>query len=153
MKNRIRIFILMGALVSGMAGCGLLPQEEEMPTAPILAEAETEEYKVATVARSDVQAVEEIRANYVVSESEKYSFKMGMEEISEVYVEIGDIVEAGGGKWNNRLGISGRCCVAAICRTDTVDSQFDSISRNAFGKSRKGNDRSADHSRYRWNDY
>ena len=74
----------------GATGCSLLPKEEELPMAPVLVEAETEEYTVATVVRGDVRITETIRANYVPSESEKLSF-----QIAEVYVQLGESVKKG----------------------------------------------------------
>ena len=79
----------------GATGCGLLPEEEELPTAPVLVETETEEYTVASVVRGDVRVTETIRTNYVASESEKMSFKTGGEIVSEVYVQVGDEVKKG----------------------------------------------------------
>ncbi len=95
MKKKLCLFIISGAVVMNAAGCGLLPKEEELPTAPILVEAETEEYTVANVVRGDVRVVQSIRANYVASESEKLSFQIGGETISKVYVQVGDVVEKG----------------------------------------------------------
>ncbi len=95
MKKRIGILILTGAVGTGLIGCGLMPKEEEYPTAPVLSTAETEEYKVAEVVRSNIQNVEEIRAIYTAATAEKYSFKVGGEEVSEIYVQLGDIVKEG----------------------------------------------------------
>ena len=79
----------------GTTGCGLLPKEEELPTAPVLVETETEEYTVASVVRGDVRVTETIRTNYVASESEKLSFKTGGELVADVYVQVGDEVKKG----------------------------------------------------------
>ena len=95
MKKKVCTLILCGAVGIGMTGCGLLPKEEELPTAPILVEAETEEYTVATVERGDVRIVEVIRANYVPSASEKLAFRVGDEVVEKVYVQMGDVVKAG----------------------------------------------------------
>ena len=95
MKKKVCTFILAGAVVMGMTGCGLLPKEEELPMAPVLVETETEEYTVATVVRGDVRITETIRTNYVASESEKLSFKTGGEIVSNVYVQVGDEVKKG----------------------------------------------------------
>ncbi len=94
MKKVCTLF-LSGVLACSMGGCSLLPKEEELPMAPILVEAETEEYTVATVARGDVRIEEIVRANYVPSASEKLSFRIGDEVVSKVYVQVGDTVEAG----------------------------------------------------------
>ncbi len=93
--KKVCAFILSGAMAFSTVGCGLLPKEEELPMAPILVEAETEEYTVATVARGDVRVIEVVRANYVPSASEKLSFRIGDELVSKVYVQVGDVVKAG----------------------------------------------------------
>lgn len=95
MKKKICAFILCGAVGFSVTGCGLLPKEEELPTAPILVEVETEEYTVAKVSRGDVRITEIIRANYVPSASEKLSFRIGDEVVEKVYVQVGDVVKAG----------------------------------------------------------
>lgn len=95
MKKKVCTLILAGAVAVGLTGCGLLPKEEELPTAPVLVEAETEEYTVANVARGDVRVTESIRANYVPSASEKLGFQVGDELISKIYVQVGDEVKAG----------------------------------------------------------
>ena len=95
MKKKVCTFFLCGAIGMSMTGCGLLPKEEELPTAPILVEVETEEYTVAKVARGDVRITEVIRANYVPSASEKLAFRVGDEVVEKVYVQVGDVVKAG----------------------------------------------------------
>lgn len=95
MKKRIISILLTGAVAVGVAGCGLLPKEEELPTAPVLAEAETDEYVVSPVVRGDVRITENIRANYIPSSSEKLGFQLGDEKIARIYVSTGDVVKAG----------------------------------------------------------
>lgn len=94
MKKRVCTLMILGAVAMGMVGCGLLP-EEEMPTAPVLTKEETDEYKVATVARSDIQVVEEVRATYIPAEAKRLGFKVGDEEIAAMYVQVGDQVKEG----------------------------------------------------------
>ncbi len=94
MKKVCTLF-LSGVLTFSMVGCSLLPKEEELPMAPVLVEAETEEYTVATVVRGDVRIEEVVRANYVPSASEKLAFRMGDELVSKVYVQVGDTVKTG----------------------------------------------------------
>ena len=95
MKKKVCAFILCGMAGLSLSGCGLLPKEEELPTAPILVEVETEEYTVAKVARGDVRITEIVRANYVPSASEKLAFRVGDEVVEKVYVQMGDVVKAG----------------------------------------------------------
>lgn len=95
MKKRIGIAVWAGVITLGLSGCGLLPKEEELPAAPVLAEAETEEYTVSPVVRGDVRITETIRTNYIPSSSEKLGFQVGDEKIARVYVSVGDTVKAG----------------------------------------------------------
>lgn len=81
--------------MTGTTACGLLPEEEELPMAPLLMEGETEDYVVSQVVRGDVVIQEQIRASYIPSSIEKLSFDLGDEKISKVYVEAGDSVKAG----------------------------------------------------------
>lgn len=82
-------------LAAGMSGCGLIPKEEELPTAPYLVEAETQEYVFTPVFVGDVVVTENIRSYYIPSANEKLSFDIGGEYIKNVYVELGDQVHAG----------------------------------------------------------
>lgn len=95
MKNRICALLLTGTVGAGLVGCGLLPKEEEYPTVPVLSQAEIMEYDVVAVTRSDIQKIETVRISYQAPETEKYSFKFDNEEISQIYVEVGDIVKKG----------------------------------------------------------
>ncbi|MBQ7016681.1 MAG: biotin/lipoyl-binding protein [Firmicutes bacterium] len=95
MEKRICALLLTGVVGINLIGCGLMPKEEEYPTTPVLSKEETEEYKVATVGRRDIQVVEEVRSLYTPAETERYGFKVGNEVISEVYVDLGDEVKAG----------------------------------------------------------
>ena len=95
MKNRICALLLTGTVGAGLVGCGLLPKEEEYPTVPVLSQAEIMEYDVVAVTRNDIQKIETVRISYQAPETEKYSFKFDNEEISQIYVEVGDIVKKG----------------------------------------------------------
>ncbi len=83
------------SLVAGTSGCGLIPKEEELPTAPYLVEAETQEYVFTPVFVGDVFVSENVRSYYIPSSNEKLSFGIGGEYIKNVYVELGDQVHAG----------------------------------------------------------
>ena len=78
-----------------MTGCGLIPKEEELPAAPMLEEADTEEYILTPVVRGDLIVTQTIRASYIPSASEKLAFTIGGEYIGHVYVSLGDEVKAG----------------------------------------------------------
>lgn len=94
MKKRLLFLFLAGTLFL-LAGCGLMPEEEELPIAPILKEGEELEYKVTTVERGDVKLTERIRATYIPATSAQLSFKIGDESIGQIYVNLGDSVKAG----------------------------------------------------------
>lgn len=85
----------IGTCLAGLTGCGLLPQEEELPTAPLLVEGEEEDYVVSQVVRGDVVVKETVRATYMPSSQARLEFKLGDEKVSKVYVEVGDTVKAG----------------------------------------------------------
>ena len=95
MKKMIYGILLIGMAGMSLIGCGLLPKEEEYPAGPVLAEAETEEYRMVQVERRDLQAVDEIRVSYTASAAERYGFKIGGEVIGTVYVKVGDEVKTG----------------------------------------------------------
>lgn len=78
-----------------LSGCGLLPQEEELPEAPILSEGEVADYVLTQVIRSDIEVGTNIRCTYIPSEEEKLSFPLGGESIGRVYVALGDHVQPG----------------------------------------------------------
>ena len=56
-----------------MTGCGLIPKEEELPAAPMLEEADTEEYILTPVVRGDLIVTQTIRASYIPSARSKRS--------------------------------------------------------------------------------
>ncbi|MCF0135581.1 MAG: biotin/lipoyl-binding protein [Lachnospiraceae bacterium] len=92
-----RIFLLILCLlpVLSCSGCGLIPLEEELPTAPYLAEGETTSYVFAPVIRGDIISAEYIRSYYVPSSVQKLSFEISGAYISMIYVEAGDRVQPG----------------------------------------------------------
>jgi len=85
----------MSLMPSLLTGCGLIPKEEELPAAPMLEEADTEEYILTPVVRGDLIVTQTIRASYIPSASEKLAFSVGGEYIGHVYVSLGDEVKAG----------------------------------------------------------
>lgn len=87
--------VLGMGLCLGTSGCGLIPQEEELPAAPLLTQEDSVSYTLTQVFRSDLQIIETIRATYIPSDQEKLSFPVGGEVIKAVYVSVGDTVEPG----------------------------------------------------------
>lgn len=94
-KKMLTTVLILAMTASIFTGCGLIPKEEELPTAPMLAEAEVATYTFAPVLRGDVIVSQTVRAMYVPAASEKLAFDIGGEYISDIYVSLGDMVKAG----------------------------------------------------------
>ena len=90
-----RFLVLWILAVSFLTGCGILPKEEELPAAPVLAEGQVDEYVLTPVIRSDIEVGVNIRCTFIPSEEERLSFPVGGETISHVYVSMGDHVMPG----------------------------------------------------------
>lgn len=96
LRGRISLFGLCLLLCASLiTGCGILPKEEELPTAPILVEGETEEYILTKVNRGDVILTDVVRTRFMPSAYESLSFPIGGERIRKVYVALGDRVQPG----------------------------------------------------------
>ena len=94
--RKVLTTVLALAMTAGtVTGCGLIPKEEELPTAPMLAEAEMTTYTFAPVLRGDVVVSQTVRTMYIPAASEKLAFDIGGEYISDIYVSLGDMVHAG----------------------------------------------------------
>lgn len=83
------------ALMMTLSGCGLMPKEEELPKAPVMAEGQSQTYTLAEVVRGNVIVSDNVRVSYVPASSEKLSFSEGGEYVRHVYVKAGDKVKAG----------------------------------------------------------
>ena len=94
-KKAVRLLVLLLILSLSLTGCGILPKEEELPTAPILTDGQVDEYVLTPVFRSDIEVGSNIRCTYIPSEEERLSFSVGGETISHVYVSMGDHVMPG----------------------------------------------------------
>ena len=94
-KRSVRWLVLIMIIALSLTGCGILPKEEELPTAPVLAEGQVDEYVLTPVFRSDIEVGSNIRCTYIPSEEERLSFPVGGETISHVYVSLGDHVMPG----------------------------------------------------------
>ena len=92
---RLLLCLVIGIMPTLLPGCGLIPKEEELPAAPMLEEADTEEYVLTPVIRGDLIVTQTIRSSYIPSASEKLAFPIGGEYIGHVYVSLGDEVKAG----------------------------------------------------------
>lgn len=92
-RSALALCLLAGTCF--FSACSLMPKEEEVQTAPLLTEAKTEDYVLSQVMRGDVEAGLSVRCTYIPSAEEKLSFSVGGEPIGNVYVSLGDTVEAG----------------------------------------------------------
>ena len=89
-------WLLALAMVSSMlAGCQLIPEEESLPTRPVLHSYEEQGYTTATVLRGDLVATVSVRCQYVHVKEEHLSFSVGGLYIGKVYVTEGQQVKAG----------------------------------------------------------
>jgi multidrug efflux pump subunit AcrA (membrane-fusion protein) len=75
--------------------CFTLPVEETVPPPPFLHTPGSAAFRTVEVRRGTVRRFIDMTANYVPAQEEALSFAIGGEYISAVYVDIGDIVEAG----------------------------------------------------------
>lgn len=78
-----------------LTSCGILPEEEELPGAPVIYSYETEEYKQQAVTRGDMIEVKEVRCTYMPAREVELSFGIGGEKMEKVFVEKGDAVKKG----------------------------------------------------------
>lgn len=93
--NRFKSLCIIGAITCLITGCGFLPEEEEVRTAPIVSAFQEEEYKCAVVERGDIQKTENLTCQYQPSEEEVLSFSVGGSYYGNIYVKAGDKVKAG----------------------------------------------------------
>ncbi|MBE6986174.1 MAG: biotin/lipoyl-binding protein [Ruminococcaceae bacterium] len=78
-----------------LTGCQLIPEEDTLPTRPILHSYREDGYTMAAVMRGDLIATVSVRCRYVHAKEEHLSFSVGGAYISKVYVTEGQQVKAG----------------------------------------------------------
>ena len=66
-----------------------------MPRAPVIHAYEGETYTTCTVERGDVLETERVDCSYLAVKEETLRFALGGEQIDEVFVQVGSIVQAG----------------------------------------------------------
>ncbi|MCR2046895.1 biotin/lipoyl-binding protein [Acetatifactor muris] len=95
MRRNLLWALMIVAMSVGLAACGIMPQEEELPAAPVIRSYEAEEYRQATVMRGDIILEKTVRCVYASARQEMYSFSLGGLYIDKIYVSEGDLVKKG----------------------------------------------------------
>lgn len=75
------------------AGCALLPQEEQLPDAPVLRAFTGDQHTLVAVERGDIVKEEIISCSYDAARQELLSFPVGGERIAELYIRTGSQVK------------------------------------------------------------
>lgn len=95
MKGRFLLLSAVLALSMCLSSCGLIPEEEQMRTAPVIKEFSKRTNKFTTVQRGDISVTERVTCKYVPVKSENLYFALGNERVDKVLVQVGDMVEEG----------------------------------------------------------
>lgn len=77
------------------AGCALLPQEEQLPDAPVLRAFTGDQHTLVAVERGDIVKEEIITCSFDAARQELLSFPIGGERIAELYIRTGSQVKQG----------------------------------------------------------
>lgn len=93
-KKLLQTFLFM-AVPFACAGCGIMPEEEEFPAAPVIRTYEAAEYEQVAVMRGDMILTKKVKCTYASAKQEKYSFSLGGMYIDKVYVSEGQQVSKG----------------------------------------------------------
>ncbi|MCR5005617.1 MAG: efflux RND transporter periplasmic adaptor subunit [Clostridiales bacterium] len=94
MKKR-NLWLAFMILLLSCNGCGLLPQEPDLPRAPVVSEVEDVEHAVTTVMRGDVIMSVNVACQYKPARVESLAFSVSGEYIRCFFVQPGDAVEPG----------------------------------------------------------
>jgi len=78
-----------------LSACALLPEEEELPRAPLVKVEEIESYSQVLVERGDMELTRKVNFTYLPVLTEILRFEVGGEYFDKALVEVGDTVEAG----------------------------------------------------------
>lgn len=86
---------LTAAVMLAAGGCGILPEEEQAPTPPLIYSYEKTNYTFANVERGDIIESKRFTFRYRPALQQSLAFNVQGYALSAVYVSTGDIVEAG----------------------------------------------------------
>jgi len=93
-RKHLRLLALL-ACTSMLTSCALLPEEEQVRTAPVLREYQRSSYETTVVQRGDLVQTERISAKYVPVQKQSVSFSLLGEYIDQIFVHMGDYVTKG----------------------------------------------------------
>ena len=93
-KNRLGLALVL-TLPLTLTACGLLPEEAQLPATPIIYDYKPQEYTQVEVLQGDLLDTTTVRCKYVPAKEETLSFSMGGAYLAQVYVNLGDQVQAG----------------------------------------------------------
>lgn len=95
LKRVICLFLCTITLLSILSSCALLPEEEELPRAPVIKTVATESYNLAFAERGDMLLTQRVNITFLPVKTEALRFEIGGEYIDEVFTEVGANVRAG----------------------------------------------------------
>ena len=93
-KYLLLCFLCMTAL-GMLTSCSLMPEEEALPTIPVIHSYTAEEYELTTVRRGDLVLDATVSCTYMPAKENNLSFAIGGAYIDKVYVQKGDQVKKG----------------------------------------------------------
>jgi len=93
-RNRLG-FALLLILPMILTACSLLPEEAQLPATPVIYDYKPQTYKQTEVLRGDLLDTTSVRCKYVPAKEETLSFSVGGLFLEQVYVHLGDQVQAG----------------------------------------------------------
>lgn len=93
-KNKMGLTLIL-MLPLALTACGLLPEEAQLPATPVIYDYKPQEYNQVEVLRGDLLDTTSVRCKYVPAKEENLSFAMGGAYLGQVYVNLGDQVQAG----------------------------------------------------------
>lgn len=95
MRRKYLLLPMAMTLALSLSSCSLLPEEEQMRTAPLIHEFQQEEYEQAQVTRGDLVETAGVSARYVPVKKESLLFPLTGIPMDKMYVQAGDAVQAG----------------------------------------------------------
>ena len=82
--GRLQRTLIFMVLPFVCASCGIMPEEEELPAAPVIRSYEAAEYEQALVMRGDMILTKKVKCTYASAKQEKYSFPPALQSDADV---------------------------------------------------------------------